>query len=385
MTARTGPVVGVAVIALSVAASIVTVWRGSDNFAMVGLSFALVGGLLLTRRRGHLIGWVLGTVGLLVCTGTTAAGLALDLASSGLRTNPAVVALAWYGEWYWVPFLYLTLAGLPLLLPTGELRSPQAGRIWAAVLGSIAVATPLAMFQDALLAEELPPGLANPVGWLPYDDLDRTWVVSVVTLAAVGLGFAAVAVVLRRLRRASGVERQQLKVVASGAVATAFAFVLNVVSQAVVGRPLPLVVVTVTVGLTPLAILVAVLRYRLFEIDRIVSRTVTYTVVTAVLVGVYVAVAVVPAAVFDLQSDLLVAAATLAAAAAFVPVRRRVQSVVDRRFNRARYDAQLVVERFGVRLRGDTDLGGLTRDLHVVVGETVQPSQVWLWLPSGRR
>jgi hypothetical protein len=129
---------------------------------------------------------------------------------------------------------------------------------------------------------------------------------------------------------------------------------------------------------------VAVLRYRLYEIDQIISRTATYAVVSAVLVTVYAAVAVVPSAVFDLDSDLLVAAATLAAAAVFVPVRRRVQALVDRRFNRARYDAQQVVDRFGSRLRADVDMAHLADDLRRVVGATVQPAHVTLWLAGDR-
>lgn len=115
-----------------------------------------------------------------------------------------------------------------------------------------------------------------------------------------------------------------------------------------------------------------------------ISRTVSYPLVSAVLVGVYVIVAIVPSAVFALESDLLVAAATLVAAGAFVPVRRRVQAAVDQRFNRARYDAARVVERFGERLRDDLDLDGLRADLRDVVAVTVQPTHVSLWVPSGR-
>lgn len=136
----------------------------------------------------------------------------------------------------------------------------------------------------------------------------------------------------------------------------------------------------VFVGLIPGAILVAVLRYRLFEIDRLLSRTVTYAMVSAVLVVVYTAVTVIPSAVFDLQSDLVVAAATLAAAAAFVPARRRVQLVVDRRFNRARYDAAVVSGRFAEWLRHNVDLDTLAHDLTRVLVVTVQPAHVSLWL-----
>lgn len=130
----------------------------------------------------------------------------------------------------------------------------------------------------------------------------------------------------------------------------------------------------------PISVAIAITRYRLYEIDRIVSRTVSYGAVTAVLVGVYMLLAVGPSAVFHLEFDLLVAGATLAAAAAFVPVRRWVQATVDRRFNRARYDAERVVNGFGARLRQDPDLDRLASDLDAVVSSTVQPASVEVWI-----
>jgi hypothetical protein len=130
----------------------------------------------------------------------------------------------------------------------------------------------------------------------------------------------------------------------------------------------------------PLGVVAAITRARLYEIDRIISRTVIYGLVTAVLVGVYALVAVVPAALFDLQSDLLVAGATLMAAAAFGPVRRQVQRLVDLRFNRTRYDAAQVADAFAARLRNEVDLTDLTDDLRNVVATTVQPKTVSLWL-----
>jgi len=167
-----------------------------------------------------------------------------------------------------------------------------------------------------------------------------------------------------------------------GAVASVGGFVLNVAAQAVDDGSAPVWVTTIVVGFIPAAILVAILRYRLFELDRLMSRTVTYAVVSAVLIAVYSAITVVPSAAFDLQSDLLVAAATLVAAAVFVPVRVRVQAAVDRRFNRARYDAALVVEQFASRLRHDVDLGALVRDLGDTVATTMQPAHVSLWVPD---
>lgn len=124
----------------------------------------------------------------------------------------------------------------------------------------------------------------------------------------------------------------------------------------------------------------AILCYRLYEIDRIISRMVTYAVVSAVLIAVYAAFAVPPAALLDLRSDLLVAAATLAAAATAVPLRRHVQAAVDRRFNRSPYDARRLVEGFGMRVRMEVDLAELRGDLDRIIGATVQPAHVSVWM-----
>lgn len=303
MSARVSTACAVIVVALSLAGVALTaVTDDADTFAVVGLPFALIGALLLFRRAGHRIAWVLSAIGVLVCTGSTSATVAAARVEGGGPPDALTIALAWYGEWYWLPFLYLTLAGLPVLLPTGTLPSAAARRLWRVIVGCMAVATTTAMFQGMLLADDVAEPIENPIGWLGYDDVDHTSLVTVIVGVVVVLGGLAVAGVVRRLRRASGVERQQLKVV--------------------------------------------------------------------------------PSAAFDLQSDLLVAAATLVAAAVFVPVRVRVQAAVDRRFNRARYDAALVVEQFAARLRHDVDLGALVRDLGDTVATTMQPAHVSLWVPD---
>ena len=383
MSARVSTACAVIVVALSLAGVALTaVTDDADTFAVVGLPFALIGALLLFRRAGHRIAWVLSAIGVLVCTGSTSAIVAAARVEVGGPPDALTIALAWYGEWYWLPFLYLTLAGLPVLLPTGTLPSAAARRLWRVIVGCMAVATTTAMFQGMLLADDVADPIENPIGWLGYDDVDHTSLVTVIVGVVVVLGGLAVAGVVRRLRRASGVERQQLKVVTFGAVASVGGFVLNVAAQAVDDGSAPVWVTTIVVGFIPAAILVAILRYRLFELDRLMSRTVTYAVVSAVLIAVYSAITVVPSAAFDLQSDLLVAAATLVAAAVFVPVRVRVQAAVDRRFNRARYDAALVVEQFASRLRHDVDLGALVRDLGDTVATTMQPAHVSLWVPD---
>lgn len=359
----------------------ITMWAlTGDHLPLITLPFVVVGALLVAKGTGSRIGWVLSSAGVLAGTGSTSTGLATLAIGSGRTPSAPLVALAWYGEWYWVPMLFLMLVALPLRLPSGQLRSSLA-RALSRVGAVTGVAwTAAAMFQRDLLTEEVAQPLRNPFGLLPYGDLDYTAAVSWLIVNVVALGAGAVAMLLRRLARADGVERQQLKIITFGVAVTVGGFLGNIALEVFIAGSLPPWLQTVVMAVAPCTILVAVTRYRLYEIDHVISRTVAYTLVTAVLATIYVVIAVVPSAVFKLDSDLFVAAATLAAAAVFVPVRRRVQATVDRRFNRARYDAGKVIERFGTRLREDLDVANLSDDLGRVVAATVQPTHVSLWL-----
>lgn len=202
-------------------------------------------------------------------------------------------------------------------------------------------------------------------------------------------GLLSLGSIVARYRRGGTQVRAQLRwvlypVVLGFAVASVFAAV-ELLTETELGDGAGIVTTLILTLGVPLGIVAAITRARLYEIDRIVSRTVVYGLVTAVLVGLYGLVAVVPAALFKLESDLLVAGATLVAAAAFGPMRRRVQEAVDRHFNRSRYDAGLVVERFGARLRDQVDLADVAADLRGAVADTVQPSHVSLWLREERR
>lgn len=355
---------------------------GLSEVAAGGLSYALVGALLLYLRPGNGIARVLTAIGLLLQTGVASTGIALMAAADGGSMSAVAVALAWYAEWYWVPFLYLMLVGLPLLLPGGRLHSRRA-RILARLAVAVgAGATAAAMFQGTLLAQEAATPIDNPLGWLPWADVDLSVVVFHVVGAAVVLGAVASAWLVARFRSAHGIERQQLKVVALGISVTVGAFLVNALLSPW-GIVPPDLTEFVAISIPAWAVLVAVTRFRLYEVDRLVSRTVTYAVVTAVLLGLYMLVAVVPATLLEADSDLLVAAATLVVAAAFQPLRRRVQRLVDRRFNRSRYDATLVVEQFAQRLRLGTDLGDAETALRDVVRATFQPGHVSLWVSSG--
>jgi cytochrome bd-type quinol oxidase subunit 2 len=229
--------------------------------------------------------------------------------------------------------------------------------------------------------EELGP-LDNPLG-LDAIAGPAPALLSLITVLLLAVMLAAVAAVLVRLRRARGVERQQLKWFAYAASLLGVAVVVAVVLPSAASSLVDTVTIMLALAALPVAVGIALLRYRLYEIDRLINRTLVYGLLTALLIGVYAGLVFLlgdllnPA---DGSSELAVAASTLAVAALFQPARRRVQAVVDRRFNRRRYDAARTVEAFSARLRDQVDLDTLSAELLGVVDDTVQPTQASLWL-----
>ena len=188
---------------------------------------------------------------------------------------------------------------------------------------------------------------------------------------------ASVACVVLRFRTARGVERQQLRWVAAGAAAAVAGLLAGAATPQ--GTVLSSVLYSLVLCI-PLAVAVAVLRYRLWDLDRLVSRTVTYALVTALLVVPYLLIVPAVSRLAGDTGNLAVAATTLAAVAVFTPLRRRTQDLVDRRFNRRRYDAARTVDAFAARLRDQVDLDALEAELLAVVDQTVQPTRASLWL-----
>jgi len=183
-------------------------------------------------------------------------------------------------------------------------------------------------------------------------------------------------------RRATGERRQQLKWLAAGAVVTVvtIAVSIGVSSSRVVGE-----VLGIGLAALPVGIGVGILKYRLYEIDRIISRTMAYAIVTGLLLGVYVGLVLLATGVLGFRSSVTVAVSTLAAAALFNPLRRRVQHAVDRRFNRARYDADQTVMAFAARLKDAVDLDSVRDDLATVVDKALEPAHVSVWIRTGER
>ena len=380
--------VAVVVAVVSVAALLVAAWGGSEKTPLAGwLGYAwpvpnIVVGLLLTLRLPRLrTGWAFAAIGFLVSTGAASDVLANNgLSAEGGPTSWGIWA-AWYGEWYWLPMIYATVVFVPLLFPGGRPPSPAWRRPTIASIIALAALTVTAALQEVL---DTPSKLqvANPLGITGLGDIEDG--IAGGFMAAVGIVsmLMALAALIVRYRRSRGVERQQLKWFTSACVALIVGFTLQGFADAL-GFPRLEIIDLTLFALPPIAAAVAIFRYRLYAIDRIISRTVTYAVVSALLVGVYLgAVAVMSLAIDPSagKSSFAVAVATLAAAAAFRPARQRVQQAVDRRFNRARYDMQRTLDGFRERVRNDVDLDRLCSDLVAVTDTALQPVAAVVWL-----
>ena len=338
----------------------------------LSLVFVTTGAFLAGRRPANPVGWLLLGWGMVMAFGT----FTTAYVDKGLVRDPGSLPgpswVGWAEGVVWHPAFAL-LAFLLLLFPYGRLPSPRWRPFaWftVAVYLTLSLAAALAPGAVELYYPEATPPVRLPVAGLA--DTIFGWLLPGQLLL---LATALVSVVLR-LRRASGEERQQVK----WFVYTVVTVVLVFVSSTLVlgaGYLFPVF------GLIPVSVAVAVFKYRLYDIDRLINRTLVYGLLTALLIGVYAGLVFLFGVVLDPavgESSLAVAAATLAVAALFGPARRRVQAVVDRRFNRARYDATMTVEGFAARLRDQVDLDALHGELLSVVDRTVQPTQASLWL-----
>jgi hypothetical protein len=344
------------------------------------VSGATVGAVLASRRPRHPVGWLL----LALALSGVATAAAAQYLTWGLLVRPGslpgarLVARSYLA----VGFTALVLIGFVLLLtPTGSPPSPR-WRWWARSM----VALPILLLVVVTLA----PGRLDPryqaLGG-PFDLRGLGGVLLVanqLALAVTTVGMVAAAgSLVWRFRRARGLERLQLRWVAWAAVLVVLSGGVVLAALAIgVGGATALLGWGIGVGsaVLPLAIGAAILRYRLYELDRIISRALAYGLLTLLLGGGYAAVVLGLGRLLPQGSSLAVAAATLAVAAVVQPARRRIQAAVDRRFNRRRYDAARTIQAFSARLRQQTDLDTLTVELLAVVDQTMQPTQRWLWL-----
>ena len=344
------------------------------------VSAAAVGALLASRRPRHPVGWLLLGVGL---------GLAMNVlveayVKYGLLVRPGSLPAARHLVGFSVlgfTLLWLSCAGFALLLtPTGSLPSPR-WRWWARVAAAAPVVAVLAgaVQPDPLAPEYHGNALAVPALARVLLVPGVAGIVLVVVSVLVGAGS-----LVGRFRRAQGTERLQLRWLALAAACASVLLLVALVAGYLARDGVVLASLALCVALLPLATGAAVLRYRLYDLDRIISRTVAYGLLTLLLGLGYAAVVLGLGRLLPQDSSLVVAAATLAVAAVFQPARRRVQQAVDRRFNRRRYHAANTIAAFSARLRQQVDLDTLTGELLAVVEQTMQPTQASLWLRPPR-
>jgi hypothetical protein len=351
-----------------------TQWDLRPGVALV--SAATVGAVLASRRPRHPVGWLLlAQVASNIATGAAAQYLAWGLLPGGPLPATRAVALFYPAS---AGGGLLLLGFVLLLTPTGKLPSP-GWRWWARAM----VAVPLLLAVLVTLA----PGPVDPsvqVRGSPFAFGGLSGVLLVANRLALAFTTLAVAVcagsLVGRFRRARGVERQQLRWVAVAAALLVVAAGVVLVGLTLDAPEVVTWAISAWVAGLPLALGAAVLRYRLYDLDRIISRTLAYGLLTLLLALGYAAVVLALGRLLPQSSSLVVAGATLAVAAVFQPARRRIQQAVDRRFNRRRHDAAQTIQAFGTHLRDQLDLDTLGAELLAVVDQTMQPTQASLWL-----
>ena len=356
---------------------------GAVGFFVAFLAFPVVGAAIVSRRPGNAIGWLFLFIGL----DFAVSDLTVQYADYGLFADPgslpAGVWVGWLSGWL-DPVVFVSIMFVLLLFPDGGALSPR----WRPVVGFVASVVVLGVLWNALkpaeiFSDSLP--VQNPAGvqWLGKN------VGFMDTIVFMGFAIGAVLSVtsaILRFRRSRGIERDQMKGLALAALLLIVGFVTAAVLAAFHASQISDLVIGLGFAGVAVSVGIGVLRYRLYEIDRVISRTLSFACVTAALGVAYVGLVLLGQSLFASVAGgggLVVAVSTLVVAALFLPVRSRVQRFVDRRFYRRRYDAQRTLEAFGARLREQVDLDTLLTELHAVVAETMQPAHASVWAREG--
>jgi hypothetical protein len=344
------------------------------------LTFSVAGAIIASRRSRNTIGWLFCGVGVMLGLNSFVGDYAEFWLASGFGTDSLGETAAWFSSWLWILLVYAPASMLLLLSPDGRLLSPR----WRLVAWSVALGTAGGVVGNALKAGPLVdfPQIVNPYGV-------EGPIVGMVGIAgsivAAGSMVASAVSLIVRLRHAGRVERQQIKWLAYGGAVVVGGVCVGVL---IIPWSVPASIVVMSVSLLGLPVFtgIAIVRHRLYDIDVVINFTLVYATLSATLAVVYFGGIVLLQSVFarltgqEKLPQLAIVASTLAIAALFNPLRRRVQAFVDRRFYRRKYDAAKILDAFSTRLRSETDLDALNSALVGVVRETMQPEHVSLWL-----
>jgi hypothetical protein len=348
---------------------------------LVTLMFSATGTILSRRRPEHPFGPIFSALGaawaLYLFAGAYVEGPILAGGASGTLPN----LIPWIGNSVGVPAFGTTVAVLLLLFPTGRPLSPRWRPLLWLTIALLGILTIVVALKPGKMESYTGQLLDNPYGLGSERLVDAVAGIGYLLLTGCIL-LAAVSLVLRFMR-SRGIERQQLKWMVLAA-----AFLIASSMAGVVSEELGTFLTGLGLASVPVAVTVAILRYRLYDIDLLINRTLVYGSLTAFLAAVYYTLVVTLQGVVLVdgqRSSLVVAGSTLAVAALFRPARAHIQRLIDRRFNRRNYDAARTIEAFSAQLRNEVDLDSLSRHLLAVVQETMEPSRVWLWLKASSR
>ena len=357
----------------------------------ISAGFGVVGFVVAWRKPRNLLGWTL--------LGMAAFGALSEDASfynlADYRLRHGGLPLGWVSlllQPGWAPALVL-LGVMFLLFPDGRPPSPRwRWVVWTFVaVGLVWIASAFALTVGAIIGHHLQVDSGGNLVVLDNNAGSAAWWNAITTVASLVLAVSwlgSLAAQVLSFRRSSGERRQQLKWLLTGSAITGACLAVSITQSDDLSPTAQVISAIVTVGMLalPVSVGVAILKYRLFDIDRIISRTLGYAIVTGLLVGLYAGIVLLATHVVSIKTPVAVAASTLAAAALFNPLRRRVQRVVDRRFNRARYDAERTVAAFAARLKDAVDLDTVQEDLAGVAQRALEPAHISVWIsPPERR
>ena len=344
------------------------------------LTFSVVGAIIASRHPRNTIGWLFCSVGVTIGLNSFVGNYAEFWLASGFGTSSLGETAAWFSSWLWTLLVYAPASLLLLLFPDGRLPSPR----WRPVAWGVALGTAGGVVGNALKAGPLVdfPQIANPYG-VEGPIVGMVGIVG--SIVAAGSMVASVVSLIVRLRRARSEQREQIKWLAYGGAVVVSGVCVGVL---IIPESVPASIVVMSVSLLGLPVFtgIAIVKHRLYDIEVVINLTLVYAILSATLGVVYFGGIVLLQRVFagltgqEKLPQLAIVVSTLAIAALFNPLRRRVQAFVDRRFYRRKYDAAKILEAFSTRLRSETDLDALNSALVGVVRETMQPEHVSLWL-----